>query len=143
MQDGTPVERRGGPPAGLRRLRADEPSRAITSAATREFIHPVENRPLTLREAARLQTFPDEFVFCGPKNDRQALVGNAVPPLFASRVGIALREHLEAGPTSHSEQGALVRFHPTLAEGMSPALADVVRAVKSRYMNAEELTLWD
>ena len=143
VRDGTPVERRGGPPAGLRRLRADEPSRAITSATTREFVHPLDDRPLTLREAARLQTFPDEFVFRGSRSDRQTLVGNAVPPMFASSIGVVIREHLVTEPPALSAGGALVRFHPTLADGMSPALADVVRVVKNRYMGRDELTLWD
>ncbi len=65
VMDGTPVEKRGGAPSGLKRLFADEPSLTITSAATREFVHPTENRLLTLRECARLQTFPDSFEFAG------------------------------------------------------------------------------
>lgn len=142
VRDGTPTERRGGAPAGLRRLRADEPSRAITSATTREFVHPVENRPLTLREAARLQTFPDEFVFCGAKADRQTLVGNAVPPLFAQCIGNAVREHLDVYNGLDDGGGRLIRFHPTLSEGMSPALSDVVRVVRNRYPSKDELTLW-
>ena len=143
VQDGTPTERRGGAPAGLRRLRGDEPSRAITGASCHEFIHPVEDRPLTLREAARLQTFPDEFTFSGSKVDRQTLIGNAVPPLFASRIGDAVRAHLTEEGGNVSGKGALVRFHPTLADGMSPALADVVRMVTRRYLSGGELTLWD
>lgn len=59
--DGTPSEQRGGAPAGLRRLRADQPSKAITGGTTSEFLHPVAHRSLTLRECARLQTFPDDF----------------------------------------------------------------------------------
>ena len=143
VRDGTPTERRGGAPAGLRRLCGDEPARAITSAACREFIHPVEDRPLTLREAARLQTFPDEFIFCGSRNDRQTLVGNAVPPLFAQCIGAAVREHLSAAPSEEPGQGRLVLFQPTLSEGMSPALADVVRMVRARYSSEDELRLWD
>ena len=61
--DGTPTERRGGAPAGLRRLAPDEPSKAITGGALRDFLHPIENRTLTLRECARIQTFPDEWTF--------------------------------------------------------------------------------
>lgn len=143
VMDGTPVERRGGAPAGLRRLKGDEPSRAITSAAMREFIHPSQDRPLTLREAARLQTFPDEFVFCGSRGDAHTLVGNAVPPVFAEVIGTAICQHLAAVPHIWPQKGELVRFQPTLAEGMSPALADVVSVVKNRYMGKGELPLWD
>ncbi len=50
VMDGTPTECRGGAPFGLRRLRADQPSKAITSGALRDFLHPHENRPFTLRE---------------------------------------------------------------------------------------------
>jgi DNA (cytosine-5)-methyltransferase 1 len=57
VMDGTPVEKRGGAPSGLKRLFANEPSLTITSTATREFVHPAEDRLLTLRECARLQTF--------------------------------------------------------------------------------------
>src|SRR5258708_5463216 len=57
VQDGTPSENRGGAPAGLRRLRPNEPSKAITGGARSEFLHPCEHRALTIRECARLQTF--------------------------------------------------------------------------------------
>src|SRR5208282_3891462 len=70
VMDGTPVEKRGGAPSGLKRLFADEPSLTITSAATREFVHPTEDRLLRLRECARLQTFPDHFVFAGSAASR-------------------------------------------------------------------------
>jgi DNA (cytosine-5)-methyltransferase 1 len=50
VKDGTPTERRGGAPAGVRRLHGDEPSKAITGGAQNEFLHPTENRPLTIRE---------------------------------------------------------------------------------------------
>ena len=67
VMDGTPSERRGGPPAGLRRLRGDQPSKAITSGAATEFVHPVEPRLLTLRECARLQPFQTAFDSLAPK----------------------------------------------------------------------------
>lgn len=48
------------------------------------FLHPNEHRPFTVREAARIQGFPDEFVFSGAEKDRFRLVGNAVPPPMAT-----------------------------------------------------------
>src|SRR5690606_12779965 len=81
VSDGVPTDRRGGAPAGLRRLRPDQPSKAITSAAPSEFVHPLEDRMLTLRECARLQTFPDEFLFAGSRSERAVQIGNAVPPV--------------------------------------------------------------
>ncbi|BBX15310.1 DNA cytosine methyltransferase [Mycolicibacterium duvalii] len=144
VSDGTPTEKRGGAPAGLRRLKPDEPSRAITSAAAREFIHPFEDRPLTLRECARLQTFPDEYQFLGSNNDVATLIGNAIPVRFASALGRALASTLSMDQGLYSEPGRLVHFEPTVGEQMSPALAAVTDRILSRYQKsfAEELTLW-
>jgi len=50
------------------------------------YLHPQEHRPITHREAARLQTFPDSFVFKGAKIDIARQIGNAVPPVLAARV---------------------------------------------------------
>ena len=53
------------------------------------FIHPVPNRSLTPREAARVQSFPDWFVFPEARTHSFRLIGNAVPPLIAEAVGLA------------------------------------------------------
>jgi DNA (cytosine-5)-methyltransferase 1 len=132
VMDGTPSDRRGGAPAGLRRLHGGQPSKAITSAAVREFIHPTEDRPLTLREAARLQTFPDEFTFRGNSSDRAQLIGNAVPPLLAEIFARQLFVDLMRGP-AESDCGSLVSFVPTLSEGMSPALRRTVAKINARF----------
>lgn len=50
------------------------------------YIHPTENRTLSVREAARIQSFPDDFVFIGNQQDTYVQVGNAVPPIFASKI---------------------------------------------------------
>jgi DNA (cytosine-5)-methyltransferase 1 len=119
--DGTATERRGGAPAGIRRLSPDEPSKAITSGARTEFLHPYEDRNLTLRECARLQTFADDFIFVGNASEQALLIGNAVPPLLALRIAQSLRLDLER-LKSVSEEGALLSFAPTTSTGMSPAL---------------------
>jgi DNA (cytosine-5)-methyltransferase 1 len=142
VMDGTPVECRGGAPAGVRRLRPDEPSKAITGAAVNEFIHPVENRPLTVRECARIQTFPDSFRFIGSRRDQAQLIGNAVPPRLAEVIARHLRRDIEDAKTS-ALPGKLLSFVPTLSTGMSPMLEKVSKRVDQTYGNhAEQGVLW-
>lgn len=145
VMDGTPTERRGGAPAGVRRLRADEPSKAITGGVLREFLHPTEHRPLTLRECATLQTFPAEFQFKGTVAEKAQLIGNAVPPLFAQQIAESLRQDLATKRSSRGP-GSLLSFVPTLSAGMSPVLEEVIRRVKQRFQGGAKqkvLQLWD
>ena len=141
VADGMPTERRGGAPAGIRRLRADEPSKAITSAAPREFLHPLEDRCLTLRECARLQGFPDSFEFVGNRSDQATLIGNAIPPSF----GVVLGEWIAARSSSLSidtdNSSRLLEFHVGNGTGMSPALRDVVQRISARYQIGQ-VPLW-
>jgi DNA (cytosine-5)-methyltransferase 1 len=60
------------------------------------YLHPQAHRPITHREAARLQTFPDSFVFCGSKIEVAKQIGNAVPPALARAVAEALRARLQS-----------------------------------------------
>ncbi|MDO9400354.1 MAG: DNA cytosine methyltransferase [Polaromonas sp.] len=91
VQDGTPTEKRGGAPSGIKRLHGDLQSLTITGAASREFIHPVENRPLTIRECARIQSFPDRYQFSGNAAGVMQQIGNAVPPMAA----VLFAQHLQ------------------------------------------------
>lgn len=61
------------------------------------FIHYNQDRTFTVREAARIQSFPDHYIFTGSLAEQYAQVGNAVPPLLAEAVGIKLKELLEKG----------------------------------------------
>ena len=136
VADGTPTEHRGGAPAGLRRLVSSEPSKAITSAAVREFIHPHENRMLTLREAATLQTFPPDFRFLGNRSEIATLIGNAIPPRFAQALGAAVMASLQQPEVD--DEGYIHHFVVTHAEALSPALARTVALVENRYRHASE-----
>jgi DNA (cytosine-5)-methyltransferase 1 len=142
VMDGTPSEKRGGAPAGIRRLRADEPSKAITGGALRDFLHPTEHRPLTIRECATLQTFPIEFTFWGNDGEKIQLIGNAVPPLLAEVIASNLRQDfVNARPTE--QRGALLSFEPTCASAMSPALERVSRLIEERFGSVSGQTVFD
>ena len=68
------------------RLKYDEPSGTVVNVRKSMWIHPVLDRALSIREAARLQTFPDSFVFTGTKDSQYQQVGNAVPPMLANTI---------------------------------------------------------
>lgn len=68
------------------RLNYDQPSGTVVNVRKSMWVHPVLNRALSIREAARLQTFPDSFVFKGTKDAQYQQVGNAVPPILANAI---------------------------------------------------------
>ena len=82
------------------RLSCDGLSRTITAHIAKDgywYIHPRQDRTLSIREAARIQTFPDRFRFAGYPSSRYRQIGNAVPPMLASAIGSAVLDALEAG----------------------------------------------
>ena len=83
----------GGKTGMARRLAMDEPSLTLTCAPAMkqtERCHPVETRPLTVREYARIQTFPDDWQFAGKRDEQYKQIGNAVPVNLAAAVGRSL-----------------------------------------------------
>ncbi|WFE95932.1 DNA cytosine methyltransferase [Micromonospora sp. WMMD987] len=94
---------KGGRSGYWRRLAFDTPSPTILTEpqnASTSLCHPTEDRPLTVRECARIQTFPDDWQFCGRGGDQYKLVGNAVPVRLAAVLGSHIRQVLEAAPSS-------------------------------------------
>ena len=77
------------------RLAWNRPSRSITAHIAKDgywYIHPSQDRTLSVREAARIQTFPDDFRFAGTPSNRYRQIGNAVPPMLSEAVGRAMIE---------------------------------------------------
>jgi DNA (cytosine-5)-methyltransferase 1 len=76
----------GGSTGMARRIAWDEPCLTLTCSPSQkltERCHPDETRPLTVREYARIQTFPDTWSFAGSLGEKYQQIGNAVPPVFA------------------------------------------------------------
>lgn len=59
------------------------------------WIHPQKDRAISVREAARLQSFPDSFIFCGKKDSQYQQVGNAVPPMMAKAIAEQIADYLD------------------------------------------------
>jgi DNA (cytosine-5)-methyltransferase 1 len=122
VMDGTPTEKRGGAPSGLKRLVSAAPSLTITSASPSEFVHPTEDRLLTLRECARIQSFSDAFTFAGSWSSVATQIGNAIPPAFMR----LLAEHIARKATWRAKGASAGRWfgiEATKSSGVSPALA--------------------
>jgi DNA (cytosine-5)-methyltransferase 1 len=72
-----------------KRLIWDKPSWTLTAHMKKDglaYIHPLQNRSISVREAARIQSFPDDFIFCAPMTLMFELVGNSVPPILAEAI---------------------------------------------------------
>lgn len=86
------------------RMRKDEISVTITTRfdtpSSGKFTHPFLDRAITVREAARIQSFPDSFRFVGSKGSQMKQVGNAVPPLLAGAIAEVVMNDLKEGVDS-------------------------------------------
>lgn len=88
----------GGRTGILRRMSMDEPSLAVLTSPSQkqtERCHPLEPRPFTIRENARIQSFPDDWQFCGTVGSQYRQVGNAVPVNLAFDIAIEIRKGFE------------------------------------------------
>ena len=78
-----------------KRLHRNKPSLTLVPGNNAFPVHPIENRSLSAREAARLQTYSDTHIFMGSRAEQCKLVGNAVPPLLAEKVATAIKKHMQ------------------------------------------------
>lgn len=100
------------------RLIYDQPSWTVTAHIRKDayrYIHPVYCRTLSVREFARLQSFPDRFLFAGPRTERLRQIGNAVPPLLARAIAVELHRQLATARTvqTRREQRQRRRLYQT------------------------------
>ncbi len=91
-------------PNKWRKMERDQPARTLLAHLSKDGYSHIhydsrQARPISVREAARLQSFPDGFVFCGTMNPAFRQIGNAVPPLLAKQVGLSLKRQLTGAAT--------------------------------------------
>lgn len=114
-----------------KRLDADDLSRTITAHIAKDgywYIHPEQNRTLTIREAARIQTFPDHFRFAGPPTAAFRQIGNAVPPRLARAIGAAVRDELLRASHGIAVQTATTRSALARWSGQSGEVSPWLRS---------------
>lgn len=96
---GSSLKAGGGKRGMARRLCMNEVCLTLTTSPCQkqtERCHPIETRPLSVREYARIQTFPDSYVFCGTTAQKYKQIGNAVPVKFAFHIAKSISEVLQA-----------------------------------------------
>ena len=122
----TGEKKTGGPNIRMLRLSPDKPSNTVTAFIFNKFVHPIEHRYLTPREAARLQGFPDHFDFSGPVTSVQTQIGNAVPPAFAAHLASHVLREL------HSEE-PLESFDEGITTPVGPSFSRLIPALKAGH----------
>lgn len=97
----------GGKVGFYRRLAWNRPSPTVTTSPAQkatDLCHPSEHRPISVREAARLQGFPDDWAFSGSLSDQYRQIGNAVPVPLGKAIGHALMQTMQARGVARTEQ---------------------------------------
>jgi len=97
----------GGKTGILRRFKLDEPSFTIMTAPISkqaDRCHPFEIRPFSYRENARIQTFPDDWIFCGSLSSKYRQIGNAVPVSLAKDIGEQIKKALDRYTLNSEEE---------------------------------------
>lgn len=118
----------GGKTGMARRLSLDEPSLTLTCAPAQkqtERCHPIETRPLTVREYARIQTFPDEWHFEGNLTAQYKQIGNAVPVNLAYAIGRSLIRLFNEIDAAQPEDTSFVEANKIGREMLPPQLCEL------------------
>lgn len=100
-------------------------------------VHPTLNRSLTPREAARIQTFPDSFIFTGDRRRQCIMVGNAVPPLLGARLANSIYEHIENKNKNKALNKLLLKKYSTLSK--NPLLKGKKASSKTQKLTCVDL----
>lgn len=118
----------GGKTGMARRLSMDEPSLTLTCAPAQkqtERCHPTETRPLTVREYARIQTFPDDWAFEGNLTDQYKQIGNAVPVNLAFAIGRSLIRLFNDIDAQNPEKSQYLEANKVASEMLPPSLYEI------------------
>ena len=100
------------------------------------YLHPDEDRPITPREGARLQSFPDSFIFTGSMTSVVRQIGNAVPPRLAYRLALAVKCHLDGTNGAVCDDVLLAGFPTTTPIVVEPTAARDRRLI-AEYLGAQ------
>jgi DNA (cytosine-5)-methyltransferase 1 len=100
------------------------------------FIHPTQDRSLTPREAARIQSFPDWFEFPVARTHQYRVIGNAVPPLVAEAVGLAVKSYLEKSMNMNRRSRADRHLIPNSEAQAIERILVIVRAAEDKSLQA-------
>jgi DNA (cytosine-5)-methyltransferase 1 len=108
----------------------DKPAITITAyarnPASGRYVHPEQDRGLSVREVALLQSFPRDYDFAGSLDERFRQIGNAVPPVFAAYLAAHILEQLKIEiPESESRQG--------ITTPVGPSFARLIPSLKAGY----------
>lgn len=149
------IRRSGGRTTYYGRLEFDKPSFTITTYFNRLGngcnLHPSQNRIISTREGARLQSFKDSFIFYGSKTSQYKQIGNAVPPLLARAIAETLKCNLKnltfvdlfAGAGGMSEGFLSEGFKLVAANEIEPNFFETYKKNHSEFDNGNNLVLGD
>ena len=120
----------GGKTGFLRRLDWDKPSCTLVTSPTMpatDIAHPEEDRPLTVQEYARIQQFPDDWIFCGSVKDKYKQIGNAVPTGLGEAIGKAILNHVSGKSNKPPSGFCFSRYKDTDEVSWENKVKDVVK----------------